>query len=316
MRPAVDPHTSGLLDRPGGVRLFWEESGAPDGVPALYLHGGPGGGLGRGGYRRVFDPQRYRIVGMDQRGCGRSTPLACDDLDALDTNTTQALVADIEALREHLGVDRWVLYGVSWGSTLALAYALVHPERVAFIALMAVTTTSRFEVDWITSDVGAIFPEAWERFAAHADARPGERVVEAYARLLRDPDLAVRQAAADAWDAWEASHIGLTPGWIPGAVHEDPHGRRLFATLVTHYWANDGFLRGDDRILAHAGDLTGVPGVLVHGRRDVSGPAVTAWRLHEAWPTSDLHIVEDEGHGGPASGAIIASALDTFVAGR
>ncbi|WP_417564322.1 alpha/beta fold hydrolase [Microbacterium sp.] len=334
MYPPIEPHAHGWVHRPDGAEIFWEESGAPGGRPALYLHGGPGGGLGRGGYRRRFDPAVYRTIGIDQRGCGRSRPLATDDLAHLDGNTTAALIADIEAVREHLGVERWLVHGVSWGSTLALAYALAHPDHVAEVIVAAVTTTSREEVEWITETVGAVFPEAWERFAAVR--RTGERVVDAYARLLRDPDPQVRARAADEWDAWEATHVSLdplhstfTPGQRqpgpvqpaplqpaplqPAPLHEDATARAVFATLVTHYWAHDGFLTGADRILNRVGELAGIPGVLIHGRHDVSGPAITAWRLHRAWPGSRLHIVETEGHGGPEMMELVAQAADAFA---
>nr|WP_274638508.1 alpha/beta fold hydrolase [Microbacterium bovistercoris] len=308
--PPIEPHASGLVPRPDGAQIYWESSGDPVGIPALYLHGGPGGGLGAGGYRRRFDPARYRIVGVDQRGCGHSIPNVLDDLDGLDDNTTPALIADLEAVRVELGVERWVLHGVSWGSTLALAYALAHPDRVSAVVNAAVTTTSRAEVEWITETVGALFPEEWEPFAAAH--RPGERVVEAYARLLRDPDAAVRAQAAAAWDRWEGVHVSLDPLHAPGPLHPaDARVQQVFATLVTHYWAHDGFL--DEPIIDRAGELAGIPGVLVHGRHDVSGPAITAWRLHRAWPGSRLHIVESEGHGGPEMMELVVRATDEFA---
>lgn len=311
MHPPTEPFDSDLLDRPDGARLYWETSGNPSGLPALYLHGGPGSGLGRGGYRRRFDPERYRVVGLDQRGCGRSTPWAVDDLAHLDDLTTTALIADVEALRVHLGVGSWLVHGVSWGSTLALAYALAHPDRVTALVLTAVTTGGRDEIDWITEGVGRVFPEAWERFAAGVP--DGVRVVEHHARRLRDPDPAVRAAAADAWDAWESTHVSLDPAWQPGPLHEDPRDRANFATLVTHFWAHDCFLVGDDAVLARAHRLAGTPGVLVHGRHDVSGPVITPWRLHRAWPGSELHVVESEGHGGEEEMELTCRAIDRLA---
>jgi proline iminopeptidase len=308
--PPLQPFTSGVLERPDGAELYWEASGNPQGRPALHLHGGPGGRI-RDGYRRRFDPDRYLVIGFDQRGSGRSTPWAVDDLSHLDRNTTPTMLEDIEALRRHLAVERWLLVGVSWGSTLALAYALAHPTRVSEVVLTAVTTGSRSEIDWITEGVGAVFPEAWSAFAR--DVPAGERVVEHYARLLRDPDPAVRGAAADRWDSWESTHVSLSPGRQPAALHEDPRERRNFATLVTHYWANDCFLTGATEILPRAGDLAGIPGVLIHGRRDVSGPAITPWRLHQAWPGSRLEIVESEGHGGSVEFELAAEAIDRFA---
>lgn len=311
MHPPIEPFATGRLRRPGGVELYWETSGNPRGKPALYLHGGPGGGLGRGGYRRRFDPDAHLVVGLDQRGCGQSTPWAIDDLDHLDDNTTQALLDDIEALREHLGIDAWLLHGVSWGSTLALAYALAHPTRVTEIVLTAVTTGGRSETDWITEGVGAIFPEAWDEFAR--EVPDGVRVVEHYARLMRSPDAATRAAAAERWDRWESTHISLDPAWQPGPMNEDPRAQENFATLVTHYWANDCFLRGTDAALERAEELAGIPGVLIHGRHDVSGPAITPWRLHRAWPGSRLEIVESEGHGGEIEMELTREAIDGFL---
>ncbi len=311
MHPPLEPFATGMLARPGGVELYWETSGAPAGRPVLYLHGGPGGGLGRGGYRRRFDPGEHLVVGLDQRGCGRSIPSAIDDLAHLDDNSTQTLIDDIEALREHLGVEAWLVHGVSWGTTLALAYALAHPRRVTALVLAAVTTTSREEIEWITEGVGAIFPEAHARL--RSSAGDGERVVDAYARMLRSGDPATRTAAADAWDEWESTHVSLDPSWTPGPLHDSARERENFALLVTHYWAHDGFLAGPDRILDRVHELAGIPGVLIHGRRDVSGPAVTAWRLHRAWPGSRLEIVEDEGHGGPVMMRLVTEAADDLA---
>lgn len=305
--PRIEPFTHGYVERPSGDRIGWQASGDPRGIPALYLHGGPGGGLGAGGYRRRFDPDRFLIVGVDQRGCGRSEPWAIDALDRIDENTTAALIGDLEAVREHLGITRWLLHGVSWGSSLALEYALTHPDRVSGLVLAAVTSGSRAEIDWITEGVGGIFPEAWHEFASEALAA-GERVVEWYARRLRDPDPGVRASAADAWDRWESTHVSLGPGWTPGPLFEDPRERANFATLVTHYWANDCFLAPP--ILDRVHQLAGVPGSLIHGRRDVSGPAQTAWQLHRRWPDAVLHVVEDEGHGGPRMMALAAAEID------
>ncbi|HLT61459.1 MAG TPA: alpha/beta fold hydrolase [Microlunatus sp.] len=293
---------SGLLDVGGGQSIHWEESGNPDGLPALYLHGGPGGTLGAGGYRSRFDPERFRIIGLEQRGCGRSRPLAIDPDHDLERNTTATLIADCELLRDHLGVDRWVINGVSWGSTLALAYAQAVPDRILGIVLMAVTTTRRWEVDWITEQVGVIFPEAWDRFAGHAERagigyrRHESRLVEAYGRLIRDPDPAVRDAASLAWAEWEDHHISLAAGFNRDPRWEDARFRHTFVTLATHYWSHDGFC--DPPILDRTDRLAGIPGTLIHGRADISGPLVTAWELHRRWPGSELIVDEGEGHGG------------------
>jgi proline iminopeptidase len=235
-----------------------------------------------------------------------------DHPETLSTNTTQALIEDLEALGEHLGVERWLVAGASWGSTLALAYAQAHPDRVTEVALFAVTTTSRAEVDWITEHVGRVFPEAWDMFAAAVDRGDGERVVDAYARVLRTGSRAERERAAGAWDAWESTHVSLDPAWQPGPMIADPQRRLVFATLVTHYWSNDAFL-GRSGILDRIDRIAHVPAVLLHGRRDISGPAVTAWRLHQCWPASRLTIVEDEGHGGPTIIRQMVEALDGFA---
>jgi proline iminopeptidase len=309
VHPPIEPFASALLDVGAGTEIYWETSGNPHGRPALYLHGGPGSGLGPGGYRRRYDPERYLIVGIDQRGCGRSRPLITDALHTLGLNTTQSLIEDIEAVREHLGIDRWLISGVSWGTTLALAYAFEHPERVTELVLTAVTTTSRREVDWLTEDMGRVFPEAWHQFAGSSSREPDERIVSAYARRLAKGDLADRVAAADAWDIWEATHMLRGAGWL----HEDPAERLVYATLVTHYWSHDGFLVADAAILNRAADLHGIPTVVIHGRHDVSGPAITAWQLHQAIPGSRLSIVEQEGHGGPLMMQQMCDAIDSLA---
>jgi proline iminopeptidase len=311
--PPIEPFRTGWLTVDDGDSIFWETSGNPEGKPVLYLHGGPGSGLGSGGYRRRADPRRHLVVGIDQRGCGRSRPLVTDALDRLSDHTTARLIADIEAVREYLQIDRWLITGTSWGSTLALAYAQEHPDRVTEIVLVAVTTTSREEIDWITEGVGVIFPDSWDRFEAASHRRTDERVVEAYARRLAGAEPADRARAADAWDEWESAHISLDPQWRPGPRHDSPPERLVFATLVTHYWANDAFLLGPHRILERVDRMAHIPGVLIHGRRDISGPVITAWRLHQRWPASRLHIVEHEGHGGPDSMDAMTRAIDAFA---
>ena len=310
--PPIEPFKAGWLSVGDGNEIYWETSGNPDGKPVVYFHGGPGSGLGSGSYRRRADPRRHLIVGIDQRGCGRSRPLVTDALQRLPLNTTQALIEDIEAVREHLGIDRWLVTGASWGATLALAYAQAHPQRVTEIVLVAVTTTSREEVDWITDGIGRIFPEAWARFDAASQRKLGERVVEAYARRLATGSEADRIAAADSWDDWESIHVSLDPHWRPGPMHSDPAERLIFATLVTHYWANDAFLYGAECITERVHRIAHIPAVLIHGRCDISGPAITPWRLHQRWPASRLYIVEHEGHGGPESMDEMARATDAF----
>ena len=303
----------GWVDVPH-ASIYFEATGNPSGIPVLYLHGGPGGSLGRGGHRKRHDPDRFLTIGIDQRGCGKSTPAAQDDLAHLAENTTAALIADIEAVREHLGITAWIVTGVSWGSTLALAYALAHPRRVLGLALMAVTTTSREEVDWITGGVGRIFPEAWHEFAAESGAGPGERPVDAYARRLAGADREDARLAAAAWDRWESWHVSLDDPESTGMYIADERARMTFALLVTHYWSNDGFLAGGQEILARVHELAGIPGHLIHGRRDVSGPAITPWRLHRKWADSKLTIVDGEGHGGPQSVALLVAAVEEIAA--
>ena len=312
--PAIEPYDSGLLDVGDGHRVYWECCGSPRGKPALYLRGGPGSGC-TPGQRRFFDPDAYRVVLFDQRGCGRSRPLA-DEPDAdLRPNTTAHLIADIEALRRLHGVERWTVLGLSWGTTLGLAYAQAHPRQVDALVLGLVTTTSRREVEWITRDVGRIFPQEWDRFAAAVpDALRHLPLVEAYAMLLSDADPAVRGHAAREWCAWEDAHVSLTPGHRPNPRYEDPAFRLRFARLVTHYWRNAAFLE-DNQLLRDAPALNGIPGVLVHGRYDVSGPLETAWRLNRRWTTSQLHVIDDAGHGGGDSFlTTVIGALNRFAA--
>lgn len=295
------------------AKIYWESTGNPAGVPVLYLHGGPGGSLGKGGYRKQHDPALFRTIGLDQRGCGKSTPRVQDDLGHLHLNTTQSLLDDIEAVRKHLGVEKWIVTGGSWGSTLGLAYALRHPGRVLGLALAAVTTTSREEVQWITEGVGSIFPEAWHEFAAQAAAQPGERVVEAYARRLAGKDREDARLAALQWDRWESIHVSLDPRWQPGPMFDHERERMTFALLVTHYWSRDGFLTGGQEILSRIHHLEGIPGYLIHGRRDISGPVITPWKLHQRWNSSKLIVVESEGHGGPESAKALSDAVEEIA---
>jgi proline iminopeptidase len=311
MHPPAEPFDSGWLRRPDGAEIYWEASGSPDGKPAVYLHGGPGSGLGSGGYRRRFDPSAHLIIGFDQRGCGRSRPWAIDELDGVDRNNTTALIEDLEALRHHLGIDRWLVHGVSWGCTLALAYALDCRSSVTELVLTAVTTGSREEVDWISDRVGMFFPAAHERHVSSVEST--ERVVEAFARRLRDEDPVVRGRAAVQWEEWEMTHTSIDPGSTGQPMFSDARTRENFAALVTHYWAADCFLPAGRAILDRAAELGDLPGVLIHGRRDISSPAITAWRLERAWPGARLHIVETEGHGGPEEMELTREAIDGFL---
>ncbi|MBA2364162.1 MAG: prolyl aminopeptidase [Chloroflexia bacterium] len=311
--PATDPYDSGMLDVGDGHRVYWECCGNPDGRPAIYLHGGPGSGC-TPGQRRFFDEDAYRVVLFDQRGSGRSRPLASDPDADLSTNTTAHLIADIEALRELHGVESWTVVGMSWGTTLGLAYAQAHPQRVNGLVLALVTTTSRREVEWITRDVGRIFPQEWDRFsAAVPDTLRHLPLVDAYGRLLLDADPAVSERAAREWCAWEDVHVSLAIGHRPDPRYEDPEFRLRFARLVTHYWRNAAFLE-EEQLLRDASTLDGIPGILIHGRYDVSSPLETAWRLSQNWTTSRLHVLDDSGHGGDAFTAVIIDALAQFAA--
>jgi len=311
--PEIEPFDSGMLDVGDGHRIYFERCGNPEGKPALYLHGGPGSGFSPG-QRRFFDPDAYMTVLFDQRGSKRSTPLASEPDVDLSTNTTHHLIADIELLRERFGVERWTtILGISWGTTLALAYAQTHPERLKSLVLALVTTTSRPEVEWITVDCGRIFPREWERFTGFIPERLQHLPpVDAYAELLFDPDPAVREQAAIEWCAWEDTHVSLMPGYEPNPRYEDPEFRLRFARLVTHYWRHAAFL-DEEQLLRNVGILDGIPGVLIHGIYDVSSPLVTAWRLHKGWRTSELRILDDAGHGGGDSFLdSVVGALDRF----
>jgi proline iminopeptidase len=298
MDPELDaPHAAGMLDVGDGHRLAWEVRGAPAGLPAVALHGGPGSGTSPL-YASLFDPQRYRIVLFDQRGCGRSTPHAGEPETDLTTNTTAHLVADIERLREHLGIDRWTVLGLSWGSTLGLAYAEQHPHRVAALVLGMVVTGARREVRWITRDMGRFVPAAWQRFreGVPEEDRDGD-LADAYARLLASDDPQVRQRAAIDWCAWEDTHVAVLEEEPSPTRFEDERERLAFARLVTHYWRHACFLE-DGQLLRDVTRLAGIPGSLVHGRHDLSSPLDVPWELHRRWPDSELVIVGEGRHSG------------------
>lgn len=306
----IEPYDRGLLDVGEGNAIYWECSGNPQGRPAVYIHGGPASGS-MPWARRFFDPEAYRIVLFDQRGCGRSRPLLTHR-SQLEMNTTPHLICDLEALRRHLEVDRWVILGASWGSTLTLAYAQAYPDRVAAIVLAGVTTTSRREVEWLTHDVGRIFPQQWERLVSHIPAHMKRlRVVDAYASLLFDDDPLVCSAAAVEWCAWEDAHVSLVPNHRPNRRFEDPDFRLRLARMVTHYWRHAGFLE-EGALLRNAGSLNSIPGVLLHGRYDVSSPLVTAWELQKRWSTSSLAVVDDAGHVDGSLPQRIVAALNRF----
>jgi proline iminopeptidase len=312
--PEINPYAWGHLDTGDGHACYWETCGNPAGKAALVLHGGPGSGC-TPWHRRLFDPAAYRVVLFDQRGCGRSTPRATDPDAVLRGNTTLHLLADIENLRQHLAVDRWLVFGGSWGATLALLYAETHPERVTGLVLAGVTTTRRREIDWLyRGGVAPSLPEAWARFRQGVPPRDRDGdLVAAYHRLLFDPDPAVCAAAARSWCEWETATASPVQGPALSPRFIDPAYALVFARIVTHYFVHDAWLE-DEQILRGAGALAGIPGVMVHGRRDLQAPLVTAWELARAWPAGELRIVEDAGHAVDhrAMTAEIVRATDQF----
>lgn len=295
MRTPAAPYTEGILDVGDGHSVWWGCWGNPAGVPVVVLHGGPGSGSGR--QWQWFDLDRTNVVILDQRQCGRSRPHAASPYSDVSANTTSHLIADLERLRTHLGLPRWMVAGISWGTTLGLAYAQAHPSAVAGMLLVSVTTTSQVEVRWLTRDMGRVFPKQWEAFRdAVAPADRSGDLAAAYHRLLIDPDPAVHEPAAVAWCAWEDTHVATYPGWQPDPRYADPRFRLAFARIVTHYFANAAFLP-DGQLLRRMPRLHGIPAVLLHGRLDISSPLDTAWQVHRRWPGSDLVVLDDAGHG-------------------
>jgi proline iminopeptidase len=313
--PELEPYEHGYLDTQDGHRVYWETCGNPQGKPAVVLHGGPGSGCTMWN-RRLFDPQQYRIVLFDQRGCGRSLPHASEPTTSLATNTTPHLLADIEQLRERLSIDRWLVLGGSWGSTLALAYAEAHTAHVSEMILFGVTTGRHAEFDWIfRGGVAILFPEQWDQLlAALPEHAPADDIVETVARLLHDPDPAVCERAAVAWCLWESA----TPAWPPttglAPRFQNPAFRMAFARIVTHCARHYGWLE-DMRPLRNADRLTDIPGVLVHGRFDLGAPLANAWELRKVWPRAELVVVPDAGHAAshPGLTAELVRATDRFA---
>lgn len=315
--PPIEPYAHGHLDVSDGNQIYWETSGNPDGKPALWVHGGPGSGGGRGS-RQMFNPEVHRIVLFDQRGCGESRPHASDARVSLEHNTTEHLIADMERLREHLGIDRWLIYGGSWGSTLALAYAERYPQRVSEIVLVGVTMTRPEEIDWLYQGAGRLLPAAWERFCDGVPEtdRDGD-LVTAYTRLLSSPDEAIREKAARAWCGWEDAVIAHETLGSPGQYSAKPDAARMaFARICAHYFANYAWLE-DGQLLRDAHRLDGIPAVLIHGRLDLASPLKSAWELAKAWPDAELKIIEDAGHtGSSATEDTIIEAIARFSTSR
>lgn len=295
--PPIEPFRVGTLDVGDGHTIYFEECGNPNGQPALLVHGGPGGGSNPT-MRRFHDPSHYRIILFDQRGCGRSTPNA-----SLEANTTWHLVADMERLRETLGIERWQLFGGSWGSTLALAYAQAHPERVENLILRGIFLVRRAELEWFYQEgCSWIYPDAFAAFEATIPADERGDMIAAYYRRLTDPDPHVRVAAAKAWSVWEGSTLSLLQDSERIRQFGADAYAIAFARIECHYFVNGGFFDTDDQLLADAGRLAGIPGIIVHGRYDVVTPMKNAWDLKNAWPGAELRIVADAGHAMSESG--------------
>jgi proline iminopeptidase len=316
--PQIEPHEHGTLDVGGGNLVYWETCGTATGKPALVVHGGPGSGC-TPWHRRLFDPDAYRIVLFDQRNCGRSRPHASSPNVDLTGNTTHELIGDMELLREQLEVDRWLIIGGSWGSTLALAYAESHPNRVSEIILWGVTTGRREEFDWLfRGGVAAFFPQQWERLrnALPAANRDGD-IVDAYHRLLRDSDPSVRSRAAHDWCLWESTTLAWPPTSALADRFADPNYALAFARIVTHYVRHNAWLE-DGILLRNAAALADTPGILITGRFDFQAPMAWAWELNRAWPRAELIIVDDAGHdpGHSRMTHALVRATDQFARGE
>jgi proline iminopeptidase len=288
--PEIEPYASGHLDVGDGHVIYWERSGTKGAKPAVFLHGGPGGGFS-GSHRRLFDPALYDVMLFDQRGCGKSTPHA-----SLEANTTWHLVADIERLREMMGVETWQVFGGSWGSTLALAYAETHPERVSELVLRGIYLLTKAEMDWYYQfGVSEMFPEKWERFLAPIPEAERGNMMAAYRKRLTGDDKAAQIAAALAWSQWEGQTITLLPEPSTSDVFGEDEFALAFARIENHYFTHGGWL-DEGQLLRDAGKLKDIPGTIVHGRYDMPCPARFAWALHKAWPKADFHLIEGAGH--------------------
>jgi len=309
--PPITPYRKGRLRVSPVHELYFEESGNPRGKPVVFLHGGPGGGTSPA-MRRFFNPRRYRIVLFDQRGCGKSRPHA-----SLVANTTWDLVDDIERLREHLGIRRWQVFGGSWGSTLALAYAQRHPRRVTELVLRGIFLLRRPELEWFYQDelgAASLFPDLWEKFVAQIPKRERGDMMRAYYRRLTSRNAKTRARAAYAWSVWEAATSYLRAKETDIAKFGDPDVAAAFARIECHYFVNRGFLKHEDQLLRDVRRIRHIPGVIVQGRYDVVCPARSAWALHRAWPEADLRITPDAGHSAfePSNVRELVAATDRF----
>ena len=307
--PEIEPFESGFLDTGDGHRIYWERVGTKGAKPAVFLHGGPGGGCGPV-HRRLFDPALYDVILFDQRGCGRSTPFA-----SLDNNTTWHLVADIERLREMAGFDKWLVFGGSWGSTLALAYAETHPDRVSELVLRGIYTLTKAELDWYYQfGVSEMFPDKWERFLKPIPEAERGDLMAAYRKRLVGEDKVAQIEAAKAWSGWEGETITLLPEpSTSDKFHEDQFAL-AFARIENHFFVHAGWLE-EGQLLREAGRLSDIDGVIVHGRYDMPCPARIAWQLHKAWPRADFHLIEGAGHAFSEPGILdqLIRATDRFA---
>lgn len=305
--PAIEPYGSGYLQVTPPHSVYWEECGNPDGFPVLFLHGGPGAGFSAG-HRRFFDPRFYRIVLIDQRGAGKSRPNA-----EIAGNDTQSLIADLEVLRRFLAVDQWLLFGGSWGSSLALAYAQAHPAVCAGLILRGIFLCRQKEIDWFMSGMRQFFPEAWQSFMNHLSAAERADPLSAYYKRLCDPDPAVHMPAAVAWSRYEASCSTLIPSPATIEAMTGPETSLALSRLEAHYFVNKLFLR-EDQLLEEAHRLRGLPGIIVQGRYDVVCPPASAWDLAQAWPEAELKMVPDAGHSAAESGTMraLVAATESF----
>lgn len=308
--PPVEPRRTGRLAVSGGHELYWEESGAADGLPVIAVHGGPGGGSSPE-MRRFFDPKRYRIIIFDQRGCGRSTPHS-----ELKENTTWDLVADMEALRAHLGVDKWVVFGGSWGSTLALAYAATHRDRVHGLLLRGIFLLTKAELHWFYQNGASnLFPDSYDRYVAPIPEAERGDLLHAFHKRLTGSDPKARATAAAAWARWEGETLSIQgPSGRPPRFDESDF-LDAFARIECHYFVNGGFFETDGWLLDQASRFGDLPGVIVHGRYDVITPLASAWSLKKAWPAADLRIIPDAGHSSLEPGIVheLISASDMFA---
>lgn len=308
--PPIEPFDAGMLRVSDLHEIYYEVSGAPDGKPVVVCHGGPGGGT-TPSMRRYFDPERYRIILFDQRGCGKSRPHA-----ELNENTTWALIDDMEALRRHLGIERWQVFGGSWGSTLALAYGQAHADRVTELVLRGIFTLRREELHWFYQEGASwLFPDAWEGYLEPIPEAERGNLIAAYHKRLTGDDRAEQLRAAKAWSLWEGGTVSLMPSPERMATFSSDGFALAFARIECHYFVNGGFFERDDQLIANVDRIRHIPAVIVQGRYDVCTPVKTAWELHKAWPEADFRLIDDAGHAASEPGIIseLVLATDRFA---